>query len=410
VGGAAGAPGGSAGTGPGQAGTGGAAGSGTTGSAGSAGGSGLFALSGRYNFSGTSLCDVNGDGHLDLVGAAGVWKGNGDGTFNVNSVVSTNTLPGASGVGDFDGDGRCDLLEFNLSSTTVTAGFNPGQTDATFGAATATTYGLPPLSPGAPLWTVNGITDINGDGRQDILMVSDTTGGKVVYLVFLGQPPGSDPQLVPVETDDSWVANVAAVTASAGDVDGDGHPDIAIAADITGHFPALYIVYGLGNGHFDTSRTTLVTSDSDYPLAIVDLDGDGKVDLIVDNVNAGQDQIYWNLGGGSFAPGPMVPFGYAGDFNGDGKPDLFANSNGGSQYYLNDGARGFEGPVQIPFFHWGFVGDLDGDGATDLVMASPTDPYPISVFLSTAKHPGPAMPDIHCGTLTPAQCAGPSGF
>ena len=56
------------------------------------------------------------------------------------------------------------------------------------------------------------------------------------------------------------------------------------------------------------------------------------------------------------------------------------------------------------------AGDLDGDGATDLILMPPPPSSLFSVYLSTAKHPAPANPDIQCGTVMPSECTGPTTF
>jgi len=418
VGGTAGSAGAAAGTGGAASGQGGTAGTSGGGSGGSAG-SGLFALSARYDFGGDFLCDVDGDQKLDLVAGYTVYRGRGDGTFESTPVHSNITLTlSASAVGDFNGDGRCDLLAWESSTATGRYAITPyilrGQPDATFKQAlppntVRTTYTL-----SAATVAIGGVIDIEGDGRSDLILAGNVADGHADYIVLRGQQDGQNiPEFAVAETVDTWVANVNSVSHSAGDVDGDGHADIAVGAS-TAAGSGVYVVYGKGNGGFDTTRTTLVTplvtTTSTIAWTVDDLDNDGKADLRV--ATRGVDQIFWSQGGGVFLPGPMQYYSSIGDFNADGKTDMAANAGSSGQYrfdvLLGDGARGFSAR-SLPSVS-GFTGDLDGDGATDLIVHTVTSPLVTSVYLSTAKHPGPGAVDMHCGSLTPAQCSGPTGF
>jgi hypothetical protein len=426
----AGTPGGGGGTGGSAAGVSGTAGTGATGAAGgiggsgaagtqgSGGGAGLFALAARYDFGANDyLCDVDGDGHLDLITLDTVWKGRGDGTFDTTPVVTApfNTN-GASfaGVGDFDGDGKCDMLflepEPGAAPYVINALVARGQSDGTFTSVLPSgTHRTAYTFANAAYVRGGAFTDVNGDGLTDVIFAGTSTGGTATYVSLLGQPRGSYYELAPVVTPDSWFANVNSVSNSVGDVDGDGYADIAVG--VTGAGQGVYVVYGMGGGYFDTTRTTLVTASPSIAWYLDDLDNDGKADPVV--LTDGTFQVFWSLGGGKFLPGPLQFYSYRGDFNGDGKTDLESNTGSGSQdwveIHLNDGARGFPTYATIPSLG-AMVGDLDGDGASDLVISPATGPGATSVYLSTAKHPGPAVSDIQCGTLLPSECTGPSGF
>ena len=125
------------------------------------------------------------------------------------------------------------------------------------------------------------------------------------------------------------------------------------------------------------------SQESTYETAVADFDGDGHLDLAVPLALAGTIQIYRGNGDGTFAapvsyPAPFVESIIAGDFNGDGKPDLAAAAaafpmfGGGVRILLNDGSGGFGNPSTL--FPAGslpeqvVVADFNSDGNLDLTV------------------------------------------
>jgi hypothetical protein len=157
--------------------------------------------------------DLNGDGHLDLVGpqytgTPGIWVqlGHGDLTFDP-AVTYSSPVAGLILVRDIDADGYLDVLQ-NESGN---AGFFKGHGDGTFDSAVQTTIGANQMA--AP--------DLDGDGRPDLVC---TTGPYSPNLdVAGGVGDGTFSTDATASTADVYPVQIAA-----GDVNGDGLEDVAV--------------------------------------------------------------------------------------------------------------------------------------------------------------------------------------
>jgi hypothetical protein len=120
--------------------------------------------------------DFNGDGHIDVLlrnvdGTVKDWLGGQNGSFTDNAANSTRAVPtdwSVVGTGDFNGDGHSDILWRN-SAGTITDWL--GTDNGGFTANWANFAGNVPN-----VWQVAGTGDFNGDGRDDILWRNTTTG------------------------------------------------------------------------------------------------------------------------------------------------------------------------------------------------------------------------------------------
>ncbi|HUE21106.1 MAG TPA: VCBS repeat-containing protein, partial [Bryobacteraceae bacterium] len=258
--------------------------------------------------------DFNGDGNPDLAvgseGAVSVLIGNGDGTFQA-PVTYLKNVGNATAItsGDFNGDGKLDLA--------VAIGNNnyvyelPGNGDGTFAAPIKVFANADPFFVTA--------ADLNGDGKLDLVVVNQA-GVNSVLSILLGNGDGtfSKPKDVFNAANNGYWIAVA-------DFNGDGIPDLALANQ---NAPNVTILLGTGGGNFGTPAAVDVGSTSgSRGLAVLDFNGDGKLDLAVVNFISGTLALAAGKGNGTFAAPKLMgmnqPAAVAtGDFNGDGTTDL----------------------------------------------------------------------------------------
>ena len=127
-----------------------------------------------------AAADINGDGKLDVVAVnssnhVSVALGNGDGTFQPAVNYQVGEMPSAVAIADFDGDGTLDLAVSNLSLNAAgSLSFLAGKGDGTFRPAVTVDAGTFPSS------TITG--DFNSDGRTDLVLINGYLSPALVLL------------------------------------------------------------------------------------------------------------------------------------------------------------------------------------------------------------------------------------
>jgi hypothetical protein len=225
--------------------------------------------------------------------------------------------------------------------------------------------------------------DFNGDGKVDLFVAR---GSSSVNTVLPNTSAGENMSFgAPVQVANSGTDEEGA---AAGDLDGDGKPDIVVTNGVGAASISVYRNTSSALSISFASRVDLPVVGGPYGVTIGDLDGDGKPDIVVANNGANQVSIYRNTsvpGSLSFAARLDItvgstPFGVAiSDLDGDGKPDLVVNGEGpaNSLFVLQNnstpGQLSFGTPIDIAYTGGGFnavIGDFDGDGKSDIAVAS----------------------------------------
>ena len=313
--------------------------------------------------------DLNADGHSDILlqntnGACYVWQlgggANGLG-ITANGFIGGDDGPGAKwqvkATGDFDGDGKSDLLlqykdtgavyVWEMNGKTIKVGGFVGGDDG----------------PGAK-WQVKATGDFDGDGHSDILLQYADTGACFVWETgangltvkkygFIGGEDGPGAK---------WQVK------GAGDFDGDGHSDILLQNADTG----ACFVWQMGPDGLTVKKYGFIGGENGpgakwQVKGVGDIDGDGKSDILLQYADTGACFV-WQMGADGLSVknygfiGPEEGSGAKwqvkgmGDFDGDGKSDILLQ-------YADTGACYVWELDGLTIKAGGFVGGYDGPGA-----------------------------------------------
>ncbi|MFL5307569.1 MAG: FG-GAP repeat domain-containing protein [Polyangia bacterium] len=340
--------------------------------------------------------DQNGDTATDRLH---VYRG-GAGGLNPASdtVIALDTtffgLPVVS-AGDVNGDGFGDLAVSDGRGVVVYAGSAAG--------ITATPLSVSPVLPGSFsfAWQLLAGGDVNGDGYGDVF-VSD--GGAHVWL-YLGSPAGLP--AAPAWTLDGSADGTAPRFLTAADLNGDGFADLAVK--VYGAATGFRVFHGGAAGLESSAAGSLVLRPQLLSGAAGDVNGDGIPDLVTSELT----QLAFFPGGQAFpaadptevvaTPNQKAPLQIA-DFDGDGRADLAAVTSTGTDiiYFTDDRIdiyRGTPGGFSttphttiletavLPDNTLNFgerisAADFNGDGRSDLLVGAPA-PFPTPFFDTT---------------------------
>ena len=275
---------------------------------------------------GVALGDVNGDGRLDVVtgnqttGTVGVLLGlaTAPGTFApAVSYSSGGNSPTILALSDLNGDGRLDIATTNFDSGTV--GVLLGLTSPAGTFAPAVTYATGSAG-------LVGITigDVSGDGRLDIV-TGNNLGGGVSVLLGISTAAGTFASATTYASGGTGTAGV-----SLGDVNSDGRLDI-VAANSNSATVGVLLGAGPTPGAFASAVTYPSGGNGPNFAMLSDINGDGRLDIVTANYSNGTVGVLTGLTAapGTFAPVVTYSSGGSGpgdialaDVNGDGRRDI----------------------------------------------------------------------------------------
>ncbi|HEX3149679.1 MAG TPA: VCBS repeat-containing protein, partial [Gemmataceae bacterium] len=324
-----------------------------------------------------AIADLNGDGHQDLLTANGqlannsvsYLPGTGTGTFGVARVFVAGQGPVAIAVGDFNGDGKQDLVTADSAGSSGTVSMLLGNGDGTVRAATDLVVSGP-----GPIVAA----DFNRDGKIDLAVITTGVSYSGVTL-FTGTGAGSfnlGVQTAPISQPNGIAY---------GDFNADGKLDLVVTGSA-----GVSTLRGNGNGTFGAPSTHDIAPGASYVTAL-DYDNDGRVDLAV-AVNTGSNGVFILPGDGSgiylnsfsIFGGGAATYLTAGDLDSDGFPDLAVINgsadtvttvlNTGGSFGAGSSYNTRTGPQSVS------IADFNADGLNDLAVPTLSGPGTDSAF------------------------------
>jgi hypothetical protein len=268
-----------------------------------------------------AVADFNGDGVDDIAASENaadqveVLLSSGSGDVVSKTAYPTGDQPRYLAAGDLNGDDHLDLaVTHGENYVTILLG------DGSGGFTRAPSDLVVGYWPDAVV-----VADFNEDGNADIAATSGAEDGGSVD-VLLGKGDGTFAEHV------GYAVDIGPQDVVSGDLDGDGHIDLAVACPYEG---VISVLLGRGDGTFQP-RQDLVGSPVGSLAPPADLDGDGHADLTTTDWTGGTADVLLGDGQGSFAPRLSFRTGRSpdgvltADLDKDGLPDIVTSNDSGS--------------------------------------------------------------------------------
>jgi len=303
----------------------------------------------------------------------------------VQNIAAPVTPPFDTRLADINGDGRQDLVWNHRSVSANQLAVALGQADGTFAAPVAATH---PAAAAEGWGNYDFETgDFDGDGKADAAW--NHRGSLNKSYIALSTGSGWTFGAVQQRPEGGWTAYRWLVM----DTNGDGKDDLVYSN--LGTTNRTYVSFSNGDGTLDVTQSfhqPAVGGWTAYAAFRGDVNNDGRADLIFNTVGPDQGNFLYtgryNADGRTYTLSPAQGHYTAccwqsyqrltGDFNGDGRTDMFWSNAAGGARALHGGLANGSGGwsylspwVAIPLESSGnftaLVGDIDGDGFSDII-------------------------------------------
>ena len=357
----------------------------------------IWGSAGPTGGDGVVLADLRNNGLTDIIadgGGVSVLLSEGKGSFEDGIWTSVSGGAGCAAKGDFNGDGKPDLAVNNASGISILLGTSKAATPFATGAAIA----LPDAG-----CLITG--DVNGDGKLDLLVpvngtvntylghgdgtftlasTTPTPSGGYLALGDFNHDGKADfatsGNLIALGNGDGTFQNPTDIMASppdpfsgitTGDINDDGWTDLVLTSSLYPVGANVVVLINNHEGRFVQAPAKF--GPYTFQPILTDLNGDGKLDLVLGSAYGGVS-LYLGVGNGTFTAGPTLtcdaggiggPI-YVADVNGDGIPDVLVGGGPTICVYLGEGSATYATPFRLgvsPYPNSLLVENLHGQSA-----------------------------------------------
>ena len=299
------------------------------------------------------IADFNQDGKLDVAVANNTTSnvsllrnttatGAGTPTFAAQQTLAAAASLVHLAVGDFNNDGKPDLIVCDRDANSVTVWINT----TTAGSSTFS-FAAPVAFPTGTKARWAAVGDLNNDGKQDVV-VANFSASTLTILRNTTTVGGTTPSF-DVQGPFSIGASSGPRSVTLADINGDGTRDVLVATETTDRLSVRLNTTANGATTISLAATvTFTTGDLPRSVAAVDFNNDGRPDVVAGNYNDGTISAFRNdtlagagaaslVGQGTFSAVSRPNSIEAADFNGDGKLDIVSpnHNNANATVLLN---------------------------------------------------------------------------
>lgn len=338
--------------------------------------------------------DFNGDGKQDLVTAnyndntISIFPGNGDGTFQTANSYSVGNGPRSLAVGYFNSDNNADLVVTSYLSNNV--GILLGNGDGTFQSPVFYSTVSSPISV--------SVGDVDNDNKLDLVTVDYFNS---IYSVLRGNGNGTFQNAANYS-----IGTIGSQALELGDVNNDGKLDLVVISHNGTVNSRISILLGNGNATFQPPINH-TSGHNSTGLALGDFNQDNNLDVAVTTIFDNGVRVRLGNGNGTFqnetdylevvaiAPGQIITE----DLDGNGSLDLAVTNTFRKtvSLYYNNGDGTFQSPANYMVGSDPFslaAADFNGDGKLDLSVANRANNN-VSVLLnSSTPDKSPTLPGL----------------